>query len=183
MDDTDTTLGDQMAVRSISRDCQIGTDGTCRLAPIVESHSTSLNDAHSKLREHGSQIVELRSTTTHLVERMTRGEGAALEQHRLLIALQGSVDSIRSEQTATARSILGVSHLVENTHKTLREHVEHSIRRDEELSTIRLKHQEGSAMRGVRTFAVLAGIFLLLTMLHGLISGVPLWPSILGLFR
>ena len=172
-----------MSTRATARECQIGADGTCLLAPVVESHSGSLNDAHSKLRDHSSQLVELRSTTKHLTDRMTRGESAALEHHRLLIALQGSVDSIRAEQTATARSILGLSHLVESTHQTLRGHVDHSIRRDEELSTMRLRHQEGSAMRGVRTFAVLAGIFLLLTMLHGLISGVPLWPSILGLFR
>jgi hypothetical protein len=174
---------DPMTAKVVIRACEVGTDGICRLAPIVESHNALLNDARLTIREHSSQIAEIKSTTSHLTSRMTRGEGSALEQHKLLVALQGSVDSIRSEQTATARSILGVSHLVENTHKTLREHVEHSIRRDEELSTMRLKHQEGSAMRGVRTFAVLAGIFLLLTMLHGLISGVPLWPSILGLFR
>jgi hypothetical protein len=113
---------------------------------------------------------------------MTRGEGAALEQHRLLIALQGSVDSIRSEQTATARSILGLSHLVENTHKTLIGHVEHSIKRDEELSALRIAHQEKANGRAVRLLAIASGIFLMLAALHGFFSGTPLWPSILGLF-
>jgi hypothetical protein len=165
------------------REC-IAPDGpACRMTPVIESHSASLNDAHGRLREHASILAALQSTATHLVERVTRGEGHASEQHRLLVSLQGSVEAVRTEQSMTARAIESLTRVSQSTHETLMEHVEHSRIRDEELSAMRVKNHESATMRAVKIIGILSGSFLILAAMHGVMTGAPLWPVLLGILK
>ncbi len=169
--------------RTELRECKSIDIPPCQLTPAIESHARSLNDAHARLRDHGSQLAELKGIAAHLVDRVTRGEGNINDQHRILVTLQGGMEAVRAEQSSTARAIDSISRISQGTHDALMSHVEHSRIRDEEASAARIKDHEGATFRGVRFLGVASGIFLLLAAFHGLVTGTPLWAVLMGMLK
>ena len=169
--------------RADAREISAPSDHLCVMRPSIDHCGRSLNDAHAKLRDHASQLAELKSISAHLVERVTRSEGHATEQHRLLITLQGGMEAIRTEQGISARTIESMSRVSQGTHDMLMKHVENSRIRDEELSADRVRKHETATTRTVKLAGIASGIFLLLAMLHGVATGQPLWAALMGMIR
>jgi hypothetical protein len=129
----------------------------CAMTPRINGHTSSLDAAHARLRDHATQLATQGATLSHHQDRLARVEAATSDNHRLLTTLQASVSGISSQ-------IVDIAATSHDTHHLVSKHINDNL-----LET------EKTTKRWLKIWGLIGVIAVLLATIHSAITGEPPW--------